>query len=188
MTNLAKIKKYGDKAITTLKEASFDSINNEYMTDSAIKVYNFDKIKDEYIKENFNKCIAEDFKSNDALYYNNEKFFFIEFKNGCIEKQSEKEKLRSKIAESLLILTDILQENLNFTRQNCSYILVYNKKKNTKLEKKKNSSKTAIGKNLSKKAKQEHSIVPMFKKYILFFKAIHTVNNEEFTQLLESLT
>ena len=115
-----KINEYASCCITTLKETSFDSHNNEFMTDSTLKVYNFDRIKDEYIKIKSDRYSGSNLRSCDALYYRNGLIVLLEFKNGVISgKTLEEEKLRTKIAESLLILTDILEENLTFTRKNC---------------------------------------------------------------------
>jgi len=75
------------------------------------------------------------FRSNDAIYNKNGKLIFIEFKNGCITSKKEKEKIRSKISESLLILTDILDAKLQEIRDICCCILLYNKDKNELLEK-----------------------------------------------------
>lgn len=53
---------------------------------------------------------------------------FIEFKNGIIS-QTVNYELRLKIYESLLILLDIINENISFSRKKISYILVYNEDK-----------------------------------------------------------
>ena len=36
---------------TTLKAASYDSANNQYMTDSALLAVNFDRVKADYLRE-----------------------------------------------------------------------------------------------------------------------------------------
>ena len=64
-------------------------------------------------------------RSNDALVILDRakgKFLFIEFKNGDIHSTHKKEEIRSKIAESLLILNDIIHEDLTFDRNNINYI------------------------------------------------------------------
>ena len=66
--------------ICTLKRASGDTTNNEYMCESGLRVINFDKIPDEYARGKGWTGVP---KSNDALYIDmNGNWFFIEFKNG----------------------------------------------------------------------------------------------------------
>ena len=87
----------------TLKEISFDRANKQYMTQSEFKAIDFDCVKESYYSG---------LRSNDALIITDflkGKFLFIEFKNGNIKSELEKEKIRSKIGESLLIINDILQ-------------------------------------------------------------------------------
>lgn len=183
-----KVNKYGNHFVTSLKETSFDQNNKEYMTESSLTVYNFDKIKDEYVKTHSEIFNSKDisFRSNDALYCKNGSFIFIEFKNGEISKHIQEE-LRTKVVESLLILIDILEENLKFSRENCVYIFVYNKNKNSKLEDQRNSSKKGIANKVAKHIKIEHNIVPSFYRYNLFFKKVYTINNKELDKLLEEL-
>ena len=70
--------------ICTLKKASRDTTNNEPMCESMITVVNFDKIPNEYARGRGWSGVP---KSNDALYIDRQgKWFFIEFKNGTINK------------------------------------------------------------------------------------------------------
>lgn len=68
--------------IDTLKKTSEDFSNKEnieYMTDCEYSVINFDEVTKEYKRNN---KINMDPKSNDALYIDDENWYFIEFKNG----------------------------------------------------------------------------------------------------------
>ena len=75
--------------ITTFKETSYDKggIKPGYMTNSEIQVINFDKVKDCYIKDMF---LSNSPCSNDALYIGKNKIFFVEFKNGALEKNKSR--------------------------------------------------------------------------------------------------
>ena len=87
--------------------------------------------------------------SNDALYLFNEKWYFIEFKNGEIVDVNKEENatvsdIREKIQSSLNLLFSVadsamfkkcfpfFQGNVAYTVNNMSYILVYNDLKNRK--------------------------------------------------------
>ena len=173
-------------AACSLKETSFNKINKYYMTDSIISVINFDSVKDKYIK---NLSLSETPKSNDALYIlNNNEMYFIEFKSG---EMSPKEifDVRLKIFDSLLILTDIIDKNISFTRQHLNYILVYNEEKNPLTEKDKDEkdklqnmqSKTFIKKHyLEKKGKENYIRFALRRFEKLYFKNVFTVNQNEF--------
>jgi len=142
-------------AACPLKETSFSKINKYYMTDSIITVINFDSVKDKYIK---NLSLSETPKSNDALYiHNNSEMYFIEFKSGDVA--GEIYNVRLKIFDSLLILTDIINKGISFTRQNLTYILVYNEEKN---------SKTAIKKHYVESKGKENYIKFSLRRFTTF--------------------
>lgn len=107
--------------ICTLKRASGDTTNNEYMCESGLKVINFDKIPDEYARGKGWTGVP---KSNDALYIDmNENWFFIEFKNGKIVKDD----IYRKIYDSLIMLIEWrIIPDFEFVREHIDYILVYN--------------------------------------------------------------
>lgn len=109
---------------STLKETSKDDADKNaitYMTDSNIKVIDFDGVKDEYIA---NLSLRDTPKSNDVLYKHNDELYFIEFKNGNMDKEIYN--IRRKIFDSLLIFTDIINRGISFTRKYVKYILVFN--------------------------------------------------------------
>jgi len=109
---------------STLKNTSYDSAKQHYMTQSTYSVFNFDNIKNKYLRGLESKP-AETPCSNDALVHIGSELYFIEFKNGAIDNVENYE-LKQKILESLLILLSIINETIDFTRHHVSYILVYN--------------------------------------------------------------
>lgn len=110
--------------LCTMKKASYDESNAEYMSDSSLKVINFDKIPAEYLH---GKGWANMPTSNDALYISTDQnWYFIEFKNGSIDKAV----LYRKIYDSFLILIDMgMIPDIQFVRDHIQYILVYNSEK-----------------------------------------------------------
>lgn len=176
------------KHTKALKEMSFDKANEQYMIESTFSAVDFDKVKDDYIFSNSSVSACK-MRSNDALVIFNAKqgqFIFIEFKNGCITFPLEKEKIRVKISESLWILNDILGENLTFDRNNVNYILVYNKLKNPKFEKQRNSSLTGMASALAKSAGMTY-LIDGFDRYNVFFHDVKTINEDEFKDIIKEL-
>ena len=129
------LKKYNN---SSLKDTSKDK--KEYMTNSEkIKVINFDNLsKKGYSKMLRLKGQSFPFKTNDALYLDveNNKFIFIEFKNGSFSvneknfKEKELPQLELKIIGSMYILQEITGKSFKELREITDYILVYNKEKN----------------------------------------------------------
>ena len=92
------------------------------MTNRKEKVLNLDKLKTSYCN-NVGKS-EEIAKSADALVdLKDEKMCVIEFKNGDFSN----EEISKKALESVMIINDILKQNLDFSRSNLDYALVYNK-------------------------------------------------------------
>ncbi len=188
--------------ISTLKDVSYDDDNNEYMTNSNLKVIDFDKVKEIYIKNNISN-VKPNPKSNDALYLSKDGVWtFIEFKNGSITNKIVFE-INKKIYDSLFILFDIDFKNsevefnntISFSRSNINYILVYNKEKYDKnsptvlckegIKRQKSSlqqseSRDYLSKRLFSHAKENFILfgLDQFKGY--FFKDVFTYTKEEF--------
>ena len=185
------LKKYNN---SSLKDTSKD--NEEYMTNSEkIKVINFDNLsKKGYSKMLRLKGQSFPFKTNDALYLDveNNKFVFIEFKNGSFSvneknfKEKELPQLELKIIGSMYILQEITRKSFKELREITDYILVYNKEKNPHIfsavdmgsyivnlgtlnNKKITNPKEGISFGLEK-----------FKGYC--FKNVHTYSKEEFEE------
>ena len=73
-----------DRHEDTLKNLSYDSSNDAYMTESCKLAHNFDLIvTDYYTAIGRGGSIP---KSNDVIWWNSNGFMFIEFKNGNLNK------------------------------------------------------------------------------------------------------
>ncbi len=177
--------------MTTFKETSYDKDGKEpgYMTNSEIQVINFDKVKDCYIKD---MSLTGKPCSNDALYIGkNSKIFFVEFKNGNLEKNKQKIfNVYNKIYDSLLIFNDIVHQNISFCRENLYFILVYNESKNCSEEretKQEDSPKAMISKRIHNKAKKKFVRFGLEKFEKIYFKEVFTYTESEFENLFLSL-
>ena len=179
---------------STLKQTSKDDNNEEYMTESTIKVINFDSVGgDKYSKNN---RLNIQLKTNDVLFlHDNKKYTFIEFKNGKLLDKTNKidiKKLKDielKILNSLFVLGDIEEKSLSSLKEITDYVLVYNEEKNTPNER---NSISEIGNYFinqgnisSEKTKTEKEEIicfglEKFKGYC--FKNIHTYSKEEFEE------
>ncbi len=179
---------------STLKQTSKDDNNEEYMTESTIKVINFDNVGgDKYSKNN---RLNIQLKTNDVLFlHNNKKYTFIEFKNGKLLDKTNKidiKKLKDielKILNSLFVLGDIEEKSLSSLKEITDYVLVYNEEKNTPNER---NSISEIGNYFinqgnisSEKTKTEKEEIicfglEKFKGYC--FKNVHTYSKEEFEE------
>lgn len=179
---------------STLKQTSKDDNNEEYMTESTIKVINFDSVGgDKYSKNN---RLNIQLKTNDVLFlHNNKKYTFIEFKNGKLLDKTNKidiKKLKDielKILNSLFVLRDIEEKSLSSLKEITDYVLVYNEEKNTPNER---NSISEIGNYFinqgdisSEKTKTEKEEIicfglEKFKGYC--FKNVHTYSKEEFEE------
>jgi hypothetical protein len=191
MTKKMELKIYNT---STLKQTSKDDNNQEYMTESTIRVINFDSIGgDKYSKNN---KLNIQLKTNDALFlHNDKKYTFIEFKNGKLVDKTNKidiKKLKDielKILNSLFVLGDIEEKSLSSLKEITDYILVYNEEKNTPNER---NSISEIGNYFinqgnisSEKTKTEREEIicfglEKFKDYC--FKNVHTYSKEEFEE------
>ena len=120
-------------AVCSLKETSKTSHDGTicYMTESSTPVVNFDVVKNQYIR---GLSVPEAPSSNDAFFVDsNGEMFFIEFKAGRINEKKFY-KVRLKLYDSLLILTDIIGRGISFTRQHLNYVLVYDESINPNQE------------------------------------------------------
>ena len=190
------IKKMDLKSYNTsiLKQTSKDDNNEEYMTESRIRVINFDSIGGE--KYSKNNRLNIQLKTNDVLFlHNNKKYTFIEFKNGKLLDKTNKidiKKLKDielKILNSLFVLGDIEEKSLSSLKEITDYVLVYNEEKNTPNER---NSISEIGNYFinqgnisSEKTKTEKEEIicfglEKFKGYC--FKNVHTYSKEEFEE------
>lgn len=178
------------KSLRDISVDDSDKSNLQYMTQSYFVAVDFDDVKDNYSIEN--DISIKELRSNDALVILNDinhfvgHFIFIEFKNGDVSSRFEREKIRTKISESLLIFNDIFDETLSYDRKSIDYILVYNKTKNIKFENERYSALTGIGKILASASNMEYNING-FDRYRLFFHNVKTINEDEFINISKSL-
>ena len=167
-----------------LRELSKDDSCAEvcYMTDCEEKALDFDGIKNEYSDR---LGISQYPKSVDAILPVRDGFLFIEFKNGCLKQ--EKNNIRVKLWESLIIFCDILSCTISCIRQKSDFILVYNEKKNPS----KIPSFDKINNSIAKLAKER--IVrfgfEQFKTlyFPLYFRDVFTLTEREFSQYLNNV-
>ena len=92
------------KPLQILSRDDSNTNNIHYMVDSQISAIDFDKVKEIYAK---GLGISQTPTSIDAILPLEERFIFIEFKNGKINSE-EKRNIKSKIKDSLLIFCDIV--------------------------------------------------------------------------------
>ena len=185
------LKKYNN---SSLKDTSKDK--KEYMTNSEkIKVINFDNLsKKGYSKMLRLKGQSFPFKTNDALYLDveNNKFIFIEFKNGSFSvneknfKEKELPQLELKIIGSMYILQEITGKSFKELREITDYILVYNKEKNPHI-----FSAVDMGNYIVNLGTLNNKKIRNLKEGISFglekfkgycFKNVHTYSKEEFEE------
>ena len=113
---------------STLEQTSEDDNNGEHMTKSQLKVINFDSVGGKKYTRNNNLSIQ--LKTNDVLFlHNDERYTFIEFKNGKLLDKSNRidiKKLKDielKILNSMFVLGDIEEKSLNTLKEITNYIL-----------------------------------------------------------------
>lgn len=191
-----------DEMQDSIKEASYDKEHTEYMTESMMQVCQFDKVKEWYIANKIPMSNPNP-KSNDALYFHDDKSFFIEFKNGKIDSRVNFE-INKKIYDSMFILFDLKYcdeigktvDSISYTRENMEYILVYNE---TQYEENKDTpqGKEGLARQESRSLSQSAHRTQLYKamrglankELILFgldqfknylFKDVHTYTESEF--------
>lgn len=193
-----------DEIQCSLEKTSLDdryNVTKEYMTHSQLRVCAFDDVKKWYVREKIPFANPNP-KSNDALYFEEDECFFIEFKNGRITDQVNFE-INKKIYDSLFILFDLkytdkkgkVVDAISYTREKMTYILVYNEQnyleygptKQTKLgEDRQHVSQShhrdLLYKSMRKLAQEEFILfgLDQFQNYL--FKHVYTFTEKEFEQ------
>lgn len=181
---------------STLMETSKDTTKSEtdngrYMTTSKMNVINFDKVKESYVK---GLSVSEVPKSNDALVVvSDEEAYFIEFKNGEIDKLKNYQ-IKIKIYDSLLVLLDLIEKNISFSREHIHYILVYNedvthtshqfnKKEFEKVKVQFSPHRDKIVKRINNLAGKKYIQFGLKGFERLYFKTVNTYTKRQFEQL-----
>lgn len=172
MMNLSDVPQFSPQK--TLKEISFDKANQEYMTHSSLIAVDFDRVAINYEKRW--KLICNRPASVDALYFDQDYQFFIEFKNGNIT--NEVKKVKQKIRDSILMFCDITNTNMAYTRKNITFILVYNEDK---------PSRTHIKNHFSKKAMEPLVRFGLGVYAGSHFSQVYTLTKNEFNQFIRQL-
>ena len=95
---------------STLKQTSKDDNNEEYMTESQIKVINFDSVGGDKYTRNNNLRIQ--LKTNDVLFlHSDRRYTFIEFKNGkLLDKTNKIDIKKFDIVDDEKFVLDFLRE------------------------------------------------------------------------------
>lgn len=107
MADFNEFKKQYKSYEDSLKNASFDKENKEYLCLKEDKIINFEKLSLDFDGEKGKKRV-------DALFEKNKELFLVEFKN---QKQSDidKEDIKGKFKDSLNLLEKLFNElNLSF--------------------------------------------------------------------------
>lgn len=161
------------KHLCTLKKASMDTTNKAPMCESPIKVVDFDKIPNEFAR---GKGWSGGPKSNDALYIDTQGMWhFIEFKNGCIQKDEVYRKLYDSI---IMLLEWGIISNFDFIRENMNYILVYKEGKYGKIQK--SLSREQTYGYFMELAEEEEKLFEVDKLEGYLFKETHTYTQSLF--------
>lgn len=111
----------------SLRDCSFDSANNLYLSQSNTVVVNFDDVKTQYYANL--KMTNEKACSVDAIAKNKDaSFCMVEFKSRL---NGENPKVNLKVRDSLLILCSICNTTIDETRKNIDFIVVFDETRTT---------------------------------------------------------
>ena len=163
----------------TLKHCSKDDASFDYMTESRLLAVNFDRFSKYYCQV---VKIAQQPKTNDALYCTEDgKWYFVEFKNGSIKK----DEIYRKIYDSLIMLIEAgMIPDYQFSRENTSYIVVYNKEKIMQEKQiKVNSAKNQIHRHIEQKQEKLFCLFELEKLQGYILDETNTYTKEQFEQL-----
>ena len=153
------------KPLFEVSKDSSDRENPVYMVgiDEDISkdiVIDFDDVKTAFCKK-FHKS-NEVFKSADALLYSEvkNKLIFVEFKNGKVKD------VKTKLKDSLLVFSNIVDVDLKFCRKYLEYIVVYNYEKNKQYVEQEKDKYRKEGQNKSQSLSEEYIegfVKPLFR-------------------------
>ncbi len=162
---------------SSLQETSKDSSDGtvEYMTLCRKRVVNFDLVKRRYLNERY--MSEEKAHSIDALCQirddSDDGIYFIEFKNGKVKSKD----IGYKVRDSLLIFQDITNTQLDYSRNNIRFILVYNKDCNIR------NPREQRAMSLARKGKQDYTEFGLSNLREFCFKDVKAYCKEEFEEL-----
>lgn len=161
----------------SLYNLSYDSAHAENMVESDCEAVSFDEVKRLYC--NGHGMSEEKSDSVDAIMEEPDGLAFVEFKNG--NARTEKQQLRDKGNESMMIFCELAGKTISDTRQTIDYIVVYNEER-TKL-----TQKERI---MIARQKQSHLPTCLFdlgKHEGFCFRSIWTMNRGQFKQWLDDI-
>jgi hypothetical protein len=165
---------YGD----TLEKTSEDvnkPPDKRFMTSCKKVVVNVDKFKSDFVR---NMGLNQVPKSCDALcMISSNEFYLIEFKNGVMDNLKNYE-VKTKIFETLLLLTERLDKTIQFTRENVTFILVYNEDV---------SHKCYIHDQVSRKTTDFKFDLGLARFEKIYFKSVNVYSKAEFERNFVSL-
>jgi hypothetical protein len=153
--------------------------DDRYMTISQKMAVNFDKLKLDFVK---NMALTNIPLSCDALYSSSSNgLFLIEFKSGIIEALKNYE-IKVKIFESLLLLSEILNETIKFTRDHLIFILVYSENVPHGQKQFEDTGISSIQTRLFSLAKIRKIRFGLHRFKKLYFKEVYTYTKAEFNR------
>lgn len=171
--------------ITSKDDSDLDNI--QYMTSSETEVINFDLVKRRYVN---GLGLSEDaIASVDAILPLEDKILFVEFKNGKVNNRNIKDKAR----DSLLVFLEIIGRDIAFSRSNIDFVVVYNREKNPlprqvqKGQFQETPSRVSIANHIMEKAKRKFIAFDLERYEKLYFRNIHTYDEEKFEEYLKKL-
>lgn len=136
--NLNEFNCISDKRKNSFKKMSYDNDNKVHLIQSENLAFNFDDIHHDFARTKK----FETTSTSDSIYYDDEYFYFIEFKNVPSNKSSLREEIIKKLIFSYLNFNDLLIEEsvlkYNFESFNVQrkFIFVYSQEKTIKHNKK----------------------------------------------------
>ncbi len=160
---------------TQLKNTSSDIINKEYLSDDTRIVIDFDAVKEAYMSD---ISVPTDFASSvDAVFSDDEeKIYFVEFKNGDFEGI----KIKKKAYDSILIYQDVVSSKISELRDNGIFILVISDEKYEKL-----SARDKRAMAFASRGKTDYAIYGLNKLRGYCFKEVHCKKALNFKKYIE---
>ncbi len=156
----------------TLKSASEDDSNHAHMVDYIYNVLDYDGIaKKHHLKKNYPYRLS----SNDAVYISNNGIpYFIEFKNGTIDKLD----IQKKGVGSAILAMDLgIVDSLKELQEKAVYILVYN---DAVIETKQTKSQNSISNDIRRKAYREERRLNALNGVAWLYHAAYSYSVSEF--------
>lgn len=177
--------KYPD-SVSNWSITSCDTSNNCIVYEDKSEVLNFDAVEDCYYNNLPNDLHAKKIRTADALALSTDSnsLYMVEFKNG---KYSQGE-ISEKMLDSLLLYSDITDENMSQFREKLIFILVYNADKISLRPRgiSISPSQKKIENTVSAFANSDPILFKLGKYKGVYFKNIYTYTEEKFRAFMEA--